>query len=132
MSIKPGDIYWFQPDSSDGMASDIAHPHVVVEVNALNDGSTMHVVLCAVTSNRKRVTMPGNILLDSGEGNLTRRSVVEVSKTRVLDKGELGDYIGSLSASRVEQILAGRLFVTRSFLGVSPDQETPKTPFEED
>lgn len=116
MNLKLGDIYWFQPNSADRTASDIVHPHVVIDIQVSNEDAARQVVLCAITSNMKRVNMPGNILLDTGEGNLTRRSVVEVSKTRMLEDGELGDYIGSLSASRIEQILAGKRFVERSFL----------------
>ena len=72
-------------------------------------------LVCALTSNLKRVSIPGNILLDAGEGNLPRQSVIEVSKVVSVDAAQLGEYIGTLSAERVEQIAAGRRFVGRSF-----------------
>ena len=73
------------------------------------------VVVCLLTSNRQRVTMPGNVLLEAGEGNLTRLSVVEVSKVFPVARSRLGDSIGTLSEQRIEQILAGMRFVQTSF-----------------
>jgi mRNA interferase MazF len=101
MVIKQGDIYWVQA------RSDIVHPHVVIQENALNHT----VVVCALTSNLKRVNFPGNILLDEGEAHLPHQSVIEVSKASTVDISQLGDYIGSLSERRIEQILASMRFL---------------------
>lgn len=72
-------------------------------------------VVCGVTSNLRRANAPGNVLLDAGEANLPRQSIVEVSKVSTVAKSELGDYIGSLSRQRIKQILAGMRFLQRSF-----------------
>jgi len=74
------------------------------------------VVVCLLTSNRKRVTVPGNVALDAGEGNLSRLSIVEVSKVFTVTRSQLGEYIGRLSERRIEQVLAGIRFVQTSFL----------------
>jgi mRNA interferase MazF len=68
-------------------------------------------VVCALTSNLKRAKAPGNVLLDIGEANLSRQSVVVVSQVSTVDKTQLGEYIGSLSEQRVHQILAGMQFL---------------------
>jgi mRNA interferase MazF len=104
MTIKQGDIYWLQTS-----ASDIAHPHVVIAVDSDS------VMVCAVTSNMKKINMPGSVLLEAGEANLPKQSIVEVSKISTVHKTQLGDYIGILSDQRVQQILAGMGFVQRSF-----------------
>lgn len=109
MVIKQGDIYWVQLGSD--LEARIPHPHVVIQ----HDDPT--VVVCALTSNLKRVNMPGNVLLEVGEGNLPKQSVVEVSKAATIDKALLGEYIGTLTERRVHQILAGIRFVQTSFLG---------------
>ncbi len=73
-------------------------------------------VACALTSNIKRVSnTPGNILLEVGEANLPKQSVVEVSKVSTADKTELGEYIGTLTEQRIDQILAGMQFLQKSF-----------------
>jgi mRNA interferase MazF len=73
------------------------------------------VIVCALTSNLQRANEPGNVLLDMGEGNLAKHSVVVVSQISSVDKARLGDRIGSLSDARVEQILDGLRFQQASF-----------------
>ena len=104
-AIHQGDIYWVAVEAG------IMHPHVVVQEDAINHSRIQSVVVCALTSNTGRVSMPGNVLLEAGEANLPRQSVVEVSKVSAVDKAELGAYIGSLSETRVKQILAGMRFL---------------------
>jgi len=65
------------------------------------------VVVCALTSNLKRAQAPGNVLLDQGEANLPKKSVVNVSQIFTVDKQQLDAFIGQLSKRRVRQILAG-------------------------
>ncbi|MBK8024240.1 MAG: type II toxin-antitoxin system PemK/MazF family toxin [Chloroflexi bacterium] len=112
MPIHQGDLFWVQTGTP--QEPDIPHPHVIVQTDALNDGPVATVVVCALTSNLRRVSMPGNVLLEAGEANLPRQSVVEVSKVSMLEQAQLGEYIGTLSARRIEQILAGMRFVQRS------------------
>ncbi len=105
MEVRQGDIYWIAPDEAPG----VAHPHVVVQAQGGDGG----VLVCSLTSNRKRASLPGNVLLEAGEANLPRPSVVEAGKLSTVDKARLGEYIGSLSPQRMEQILAGIRFVER-------------------
>ena len=51
--------------------------------------------------------MPGNVLLDVGEADLPKRSVVIVSQVFTVDKSQLVEYIGSLSSHRVGEVLEG-------------------------
>lgn len=115
MVINQGDIYWLQLEDSDGLEAGIPHPYVVVQDNVFNHSRIHTVVVCAMTSNIKRVNTPGNILLEAGEANLPRQSVVEVSKVSSVEKTQLGEYIGSLSEERIHQILAGMRFLQKSF-----------------
>ncbi len=116
MGINQGDIYWVQLDNSPGMEAGIPHPYVVIQDNVFNHSRIHTVVACVLTSNIKRISMPGNVLLEAGEANLLRQSVVEVSKITTVDKTQLGEYIGSLDERRIQQILAGIRFLQTSFL----------------
>jgi mRNA interferase MazF len=60
-----------------------------------------------ITSNLQRAKAPGNILLNEGEGNLPKQSVVNVSQIFTVDKSELEEKIGMLSRKRINAILAG-------------------------
>ncbi len=52
------------------------------------------------------------MLLDAGEANLPKQSVVVVSQVFTVDKATLAEYIGALSARRVRQILDGLALLT--------------------
>jgi mRNA interferase MazF len=111
MKINQGDIFWIQLNTQDGLESDIAHPYVVVQENIFNHSRINTLVVCALTSNVNQAKAPGNVLLEPGEANLEKQSVVVVSKISVVDKINLGDYIGNLSEKRIGQILAGIRFL---------------------
>ena len=113
--INQGDIYWLQLENPPELEPRIPHPHVVIQDDVLNHSNHPTVTLCALTSNLTRISIPGNVLLEAGEANLPRQSLVEVSKLSTVDKTYLGAYIGTLSAERIDQILAGIRFVQTSF-----------------
>lgn len=105
--IHQGEIYWLEEQ--------IRHPYVIIQENVLNHSRIQTTVVCALTSNLKRAALHGNVLLDIDEANLPKQSVVEISKVSTVNKTRLGDYIGSLSEQRVNQILAGMRFLQSSF-----------------
>lgn len=75
--------------------------------------------MCALTSNLHRASGSGNVLLEAGEGNLPKQSVVVVSRVSSVEKARLGEErIGSLSDTRVEQTLVGLRFQQVSFFGL--------------
>ena len=113
IAINQGDIYWIPSSEQDGLEPGYTHPYVVVQDNLFNHSRIHTVVVCALTSNVKRTITPGNVLLEAGEANLPRRSVVEVSKISSVDKTQLGGYIGTLDERRRTQILAGMRFLHR-------------------
>jgi len=113
--INRGDVFWIGPDDSRGPVPDYSHPHVVVQDDVFNHSRITTVVVCALTSNLHKASEPGNVLLEVGEGNLPKQSVVVVSQISSVDKSRLGERIGSLSEARVEQILAGLRFQQASF-----------------
>lgn len=113
MVVNQGDIYWVQLDDASGTESGHAHPHVVIQENVINHSRINTVVMCALTTNSKRANAPGNVLLEAGEGNLPKQSIVVVSQVSTVAKAQLGEYIGSLSQQRINQILAGMQFLQR-------------------
>jgi mRNA interferase MazF len=88
---------------------------VVVQDDVFNQSRVTTVIVCALTSNLERAHEPGNVLLDPGEGDLPKRSVVVVSQISSVEKAHLGPKIGALSDERVDQIVAGLRFQQLSF-----------------
>ena len=107
MVIQQGDIFWIEMDEPSGSDPGYVHPHVVIQNNVFNQSRINTVVVCALSSNLKRAAAPGNVLLEPGEVNLPKQSVVIVSQLFTVDRSHLGDLIGTLSKRRVRQILDG-------------------------
>ena len=114
MDIKQGNIYWLQ-STARGAETSYAHPYVVIQDDVIKRSRVNAVVVCALTSNKKRATEPGNVVLEVGEANLPRQSIIVVSQVDAVEKTALGTYIGSLSRQRIEQILAGMRFQQLSY-----------------
>jgi mRNA interferase MazF len=116
MVINQGDIYWIRAEEPGG--SELGyypHPYVVVQDDVFNHSRLNTVVVCALTSSLKQAKAPGNVLLEAGEANLPRQSVVVVSKVSTVEKTRLGEYAGTLTGQRIDQILAGMRFLQASF-----------------
>jgi mRNA interferase MazF len=110
--IHQGDIFWIHLGEPVGSGPGYSHPHVVIQNNLFNRSRINTVLVCALSSNLKRSTAPGNVLLEPDEANLPKQSVVVVSQVFAVDKGQLGDLIGTLSKARVSQILEGLKLIT--------------------
>jgi mRNA interferase MazF len=108
--IHRGDLYWVRSDDVD-----YAHPHVVVQDDVFNQSRITTVVMCALTSNLHAASEPGNVLLEVGEGDLPKPSVVVSSQISSVEKARLGERIGRLSEARVDQIVDALRFLQRSF-----------------
>lgn len=116
-TIRRGDIFWMEPEQSRGSLPGHPHPHVVIQDDVFNRSRIHTVIVCALTSNLNRAHEPGNVLLDPGEGNLPKQSVLVVSQVSSVLKTQLREHIGTLSPHRVDQILDGLRFQQASFFG---------------
>ncbi|MCE7946572.1 MAG: type II toxin-antitoxin system PemK/MazF family toxin [Chloroflexi bacterium CFX4] len=122
MIIQQGAVYWVRLEQPEDEEQPIAHPHVVIQPESVEADENTVITACALTTNAKKVSLHGNVLLEVGEANLPRQSVVEVSKVVVIQASQLGAYIGMLSEQRIQQILAGMRFVQRSFFSASTEE----------
>jgi len=107
MVIRQGDIYWIDLGEPVGSGPGFRHPHVVVQNDVFNRSRIHTVIVCALTSNVRLAEAPGNVLLEPGEANLPKQSVVNISQLFTVDKRQLEEKIGALDASRMREILDG-------------------------
>lgn len=107
MEIKQGDIYWIDQDEPQGSEPGYQRPFVVIQNNIYNQSRINTVVVCALTTNLQRAKAPGNVLLEAGEGGLSKASVVNVSQIFTVDKNSLREYSGKISPRKILQIVHG-------------------------
>ena len=112
MVIGQGDIYWIDLEEPAGSEPGFRHPHVVIQNNLFNRSRIDTVVVCLLTSNLRLAGAPGNVLLEKGEGNLAKQSVINISQIYPVDRSNFVEWIGALSEKRVRQILDGLRLLT--------------------
>jgi mRNA interferase MazF len=111
MIIERGDLFWIPLFDENGLQNPIVHPHVIIQDTVINQSRIETLVVCGISTNRKRAYEHGNILLELGEGNLPKHSIIVVSQISTVWKSQLGEYIGSLGERRMEQIFAGMKYL---------------------
>jgi mRNA interferase MazF len=82
------------------------HPCVVVQNDVFNRSAIATSVVCLITSNLSRANAPGNVPLKKG-ANLPKASVVNVSQILTVDKGDLEECIGEVSAAAAGAVRVG-------------------------
>jgi mRNA interferase MazF len=87
--IHQGDVYWINLGTPKGSEPGYRHPYVVIQNDVFNCSRISTVVVCTLTSNLKRAESPGNVLLEKGEANLTKQSVVNITQIFTIDKSRL-------------------------------------------
>lgn len=107
MVTNQGDVFWVELGEPSGSEPGYRHPHVVVQNDVFNRSLINTIVVCTLTSNLHRAAAPGNVLLQRGEANLPQQSVVNVSQIFTVDKNQLREKIGTLSPTRIREILHG-------------------------
>lgn len=107
MEIRQGDLFWVDLGRPSGSEPGYKRPYLVIQNNLLNKSGLNTAIVCALTTNLKWAYSPGNVLLNKGEANLSRKSVVNVTQIFTVDRQSLRENIGRLSSMRFAQVLEG-------------------------
>ena len=107
MVIRQGDVFWANLPAPAGSGPGYRRPVVVVQNDVVNRTRIRTVIACMLTTNLRLAHAPGNVLLGKREGNVPKRSVVNVTQIMTVDKMRLTEKIGTLSKARVMDILGG-------------------------
>ena len=107
MVIRKGSIYWVDFSPGKGSEPIGRRPGLVVQNDLLNDSKLNTVIVVAITSTLKFGELPGNIILQKGEANLPKRSVVNLTQIKTVDKHSLKEKIGSLTQKRLADVYEG-------------------------
>lgn len=105
--VRQGDVYWFDFGPAIGSAPPDRRPCVIVQSDVFNRSLIATTVVCPITSNLSRGQSPGNVVLKAGEANLPKPSVVNITQIFTVNKVELEEQIGRLSARIVDEIRSG-------------------------
>ncbi len=112
MVVRQGEIYWADLGTPQASEPGYRRPVLIVQGNAFNRSRLATTVICTLSSLLERAKAPGNVLLNLGEGHLPKQSVVVISQVYTIDKTQLEEQIGTLSQSRMKQVLEGLRMLT--------------------
>ena len=107
MVIRRGSVYWVDFSPAKGSEPMGKRPGLVLQNDLLNDSRINTVVVVAITSTLKFGELPGNVSLRKGEANLPKRSVINVTQIKTVDKRSLKEKIGTLSKERLQEVYQG-------------------------
>jgi mRNA interferase MazF len=105
--IRQGDVFWIDFGPPSGSEPGGRRPCAVVQNDFFNRSRIATTVVCVITSNVGLGDAPGNVLLQKGEANLPKPSVVNVSQIVTVNKSELLERIGRLKPAAIEKISQG-------------------------
>lgn len=105
--IQRGDVWWVELDEPRGSAPGFRRPVLVVQSDAFNRSRIGTVLALTLTSNIRLADAPGNVLLPRRDSSLPKDSVANVSQLVTLDRSELSERVGSLSAELLRQVDRG-------------------------
>ena len=107
MVIRKGSVYWVNFSPAKGSEPMGKRPGLVVQNDLLNDSKLNTVIVVAITSTLKFGDLPGNVFLRKGEANLPKRSVINMTQIKTVDKASLTEKIGSLTKDRIVEVYKG-------------------------
>jgi len=101
---RRGDVYMARLDPREGSEQAGQRPVVVMSRDSINEHSSVVVVVPVTDRTHKRTIYPSHVILRTGEGGLTKESVVLGEQVRAISTMRLVRYMGHLSGQNVNQI----------------------------
>lgn len=105
--IGRGDVWWADFGPARGSAPTFHRPALVISADSFNRSAIRTVLVAAITTSQRLARRPGNVILPAGVGGLDRESVVNVSQLATVDREQLVERLGTLSAGFMRQVDSG-------------------------
>ena len=107
MVMHQGEVYWVAFSGARGSEPWGRRPALILQHDRFNRSRLNTVVVVAITSNLRYATLPGNVRLRRGEGNLPRPCVVNVTQIQTIDRTYVQEKIGTLPHRVLRRIWEG-------------------------
>jgi mRNA interferase MazF len=107
MVIVQGEVWWADLGDPLGSAAGYIRPIVVVQGDKVNRSNIETVICIPLTGNLKWARIPGNLFLSATETGLERDSAAQTPLILAVDKAQLRERVGQISASNLGRLLNG-------------------------
>lgn len=105
--VRQGEIYWYDAGAPEEAMPAFRRPHLVVQNDRLNDSALGTTLVVPLTTNLRRATAPGNVLISAAESGLRADSVAVVVQVTAVRKATLEELAGRVSAGTLARVIAG-------------------------
>ncbi len=102
-----GEIWWANLPNPAGSEPGYRRPVLIIQSDDFNQSKINTVICLVITSNLKLADAPGNLLIKSQESNLSKDSVINVSRIITLDKSILSDCTGAIHEKTMKKVEIG-------------------------
>ena len=107
MEVAQGEVWWADLDDPIGSAAGYRRPVIVVQQDSINTSRLATVVCIPLTSNTGWKMLPWNPLLPASATGLDRDCVAQTNLILTLDKAQLTERVGRISARQLERLFNG-------------------------
>jgi mRNA interferase MazF len=105
--VQRGEVWWTRFGDAGGAAPAFTRPAVVVQSDAFNRSAIETVMVATMTSNLDRARASGNVVVTAKQSGLDKDSVVNVSQVMTVDRSDLLEHAGNLSAAVMARVDEG-------------------------
>ncbi|MCY7375066.1 MAG: type II toxin-antitoxin system PemK/MazF family toxin [Pyrinomonadaceae bacterium] len=107
MVVERGEIWWANLLEPVGSSPGFPRPVLIIQSDKFNRSRINTVVIAIISTNLKLADSEGNVLLTARQTNLPKNSVVSISQLFTIDESVLRDFVGVLSANKMERVDKG-------------------------
>jgi mRNA interferase MazF len=105
--VQRGEVWWAELGEPTGSAPGFRRPLLIVQADAFNRSRIDTTIAVVLTSNLRLLEAPGNVLVPKRASGLPKDSVANVSQLVTLDRSDLADRSGKVSADILAAVNAG-------------------------
>lgn len=105
--VNRADVVWVDFGKPKGSEPGFIRPALVVSSDRFNRSRIATVIVAPITSNITLAQAPGNVALKTGDADLPKPSVVNVSQLHVVDRSRLSSTIGTLPTHLMKSVDSG-------------------------
>ena len=107
MVVERGEIWWANLPEPKGSSPGFRRPILIIQADIFNQTNIKTVIAATITTNADLAKMLGNVSISSRSSGLPRNSVINVTQLFTVDKSLLLEYVGTLSARKMQQVDKG-------------------------
>ncbi len=103
MTVHKNEVYYADLSPVVGSEQGGTRPVLVIQ-NDIGNQASPTIIIAAITSRQKKLTLPTHVPIKLEEGRLPKNSIAMLEQIRTIDKDRLQNYVGKIDKTSAEAI----------------------------